>query len=170
VSYLVQADVRKRGADTLLGNIWWILDPLLQMAVYAVFVTIIVSKQLENYPLFIFAAILPWKWFTSTMTDATSSIVGNSDQARSSSKIVPPTAASVAGIVSFVRDDRTIPAHAPLPAPDHAAISCSSPSPPSSSCSPWLRLPDGGRQRLLRDLGNVQTHVLRLIWFLSPGP
>src|ERR1700693_986112 len=29
VRYLVQADVHKRGADPLLGNIWWVLDPLL---------------------------------------------------------------------------------------------------------------------------------------------
>ena len=33
--------MRKRGADTLLGNLWWVLDPLLQMVVYVVFVTII---------------------------------------------------------------------------------------------------------------------------------
>ena len=32
IGYLVQADVRKKGADTLLGNLWWVLDPLLQMA------------------------------------------------------------------------------------------------------------------------------------------
>ena len=50
VSYLVQADIRKRGADTLLGNIWWVLDPLLQMAVYAVFVTIIVTKPIWIVP------------------------------------------------------------------------------------------------------------------------
>ena len=108
VSYLVQADVRKRGADTLLGNIWWVLDPLLQMAVYAIFVTIIVSKQLEDYPLFIFAAILPWKWFTSTMTDATSSIVGKERLIKQIQfpKIVLPTAASVAGDRQLrVRDD-----------------------------------------------------------------
>jgi ABC-type polysaccharide/polyol phosphate export permease len=60
VRYLVQADIRKRGADTLLGNIWWVLDPLLQMVVYVVFVTIIVPRPTPDYPLFIFAAILPW--------------------------------------------------------------------------------------------------------------
>ena len=58
VRYLVQADIRKRGADTLLGNIWWVLDPLLQMVVYVVFVTIIVPRPTPDYPLFIFAAIL----------------------------------------------------------------------------------------------------------------
>ena len=67
VRYLVQADIRKRGADTLLGNIWWVLDPLLQMVVYVVFVTVIVvPRPTPDYPLFIFAAILPWKWFTAT--------------------------------------------------------------------------------------------------------
>ena len=41
--YLVQADLVKKGSDTILGNIWWVLDPLLQMAMYVVFVTIITS-------------------------------------------------------------------------------------------------------------------------------
>src|SRR5689334_5943630 len=31
IGYLVQADLKKKGADTVLGNVWWILDPLLQM-------------------------------------------------------------------------------------------------------------------------------------------
>ena len=50
VRYLVQADMRKRGADTLLGNFWWVLDPLLQMLVYWVFVSIIVQRNLPDYP------------------------------------------------------------------------------------------------------------------------
>ena len=33
IRYLVQSDLKKKGADTLLGNIWWIVDPLLQMVV-----------------------------------------------------------------------------------------------------------------------------------------
>ena len=56
--------MRKRGADTLLGNLWWVLDPLLQMLVYVVFVTSSSrGRSTPDYPLFIFAAILPWKWF-----------------------------------------------------------------------------------------------------------
>ena len=66
--YLVQADLHKNGADTLLGNVWWILDPLLQMAVYVVFVSVILQRGDEDYPLFIFCAILPWKWFSSRST------------------------------------------------------------------------------------------------------
>ena len=76
VSYLVSADIQKRGADTLLGNIWWVLDPLLQMVVYVVFISIVVGSRIEGYPLFIFCAILPWKWFTSSINDGISSVVG----------------------------------------------------------------------------------------------
>src|SRR6266576_3242104 len=103
VRYLVSADIRKRGADTLLGNIWWVLDPLLQMVVYLVFVTIIVQKPQPDYPLFIFSAILPWKWFTATITDSTASIIGKDQLIKQIQfpKIVLPTAATVAGIVSF---------------------------------------------------------------------
>ena len=45
VRYLVAAEMRKRGVDTLLGNFWWILDPLLQMVVYVVLVTLIARGQ-----------------------------------------------------------------------------------------------------------------------------
>ena len=50
VRYLVQADIRKRGADTLLGNIWWVLDPLLQMVVYVVFLSIVVPQRSARLP------------------------------------------------------------------------------------------------------------------------
>ncbi len=65
IGYLARADMKKKGADTLFGNIWWILDPLLQMAVYVILVTVIFQRTSPAYPLFIFAAILPWKWFTT---------------------------------------------------------------------------------------------------------
>ena len=103
VRYLVQADVHKRGADTLLGNIWWVLDPLLQMLVYLVFVEIIAPRNTPDYPLFIFSAILPWKWFSASITDATTSIVSQDQLIKQIQfpKIVLPVAAVTAGIVSF---------------------------------------------------------------------
>ncbi len=103
VRYLVQADVRKRGADTLLGNIWWVLDPLLQMLVYVIFITIIVPRTQPDYPLFIFSVILPWKWFSASVSDATTSIVRQDALIKQIQfpKIVLPIAATTAGIVSF---------------------------------------------------------------------
>ena len=103
VRYLVQADMKKKGADTLLGNVWWVLDPLLQMVVYVVFVAIILQASTPDYPLFILSAILPWKWFTASVNDATSSVVSQERLIKQIQfpKIVLPVAATTAGVVGF---------------------------------------------------------------------
>ena len=173
VRYLVQADIRKRGADTLLGNLWWVLDPLLQMVVYVVFVTIVVPRTTPDYPLFIFSAILPWKWFTATMTDSTSSIVRHEQLIKQIQfpKIVLPTAATTAGIVSFAfgtialgilmlfYPDRISPylLFIPLIAAVQFVFTL--------ACSFLV----AAGNVFFRDLGNVETHAMRLWWFLSPG-
>lgn len=173
VRYLVQADIRKRGADTLLGNIWWVLDPLLQMAVYVVFVTIIVPRPTPDYPLFIFAAILPWKWFTATITASTSSIVGKDQLIKQIQfpKIVLPAAATMAGVVSFAFGliallllmlfyrDRITPYLLLIPV--IAAVQFVF----TLACSFLV----AAGNVFFRDLGNVETHLMRLWWFLSPG-
>jgi homopolymeric O-antigen transport system permease protein len=173
VRYLVQADVRRRGADTLLGNIWWVLDPLLQMVVYVVFLTIVVRRPLPEYPLFIFAAILPWKWFSASITDATTSIVRQGELIKQIQfpKIVLPVAATTAGVVSFgfgvialfllmffYQDRISIYLlYIPLIAVVQFVFTL--------ACS--LLVAAGNV--FFRDLGNVVGHVLRLWWFLSPG-
>ncbi len=74
IGYLVFAVMRKEGAHTLLGNVWWILDPLLQMPLYVLLVGVILRSGTADYPLFVFAAVLPWKWFTSSLTEAAISV------------------------------------------------------------------------------------------------
>ena len=74
------------------------------MAVYIVLVTIIFQRPTPDYPLFIFAAILPWKWFTTTLNDATLSVTGRQSLIRQIQfpKIVLPSAAVIAGTWSFL--------------------------------------------------------------------
>ena len=104
VRYLVQADLKKKGADSLLGNLWWVLDPLLQMLVYVILVVVIFQRDVEAYPLFIFSAILPWKWFTSSIGDAITSVSSQDRLIKQIHfpKLVLPTAAVAAGIANFV--------------------------------------------------------------------
>jgi ABC-type polysaccharide/polyol phosphate export permease len=104
IRYLVGAELKRTHADTVLGQIWWILDPLLQMAVYYVLVEVILHRNVPDYPLFLFAAILPWKWFSTTMNEATLSVTGRQSLIRQLSfpKIVLPTAAVAAETVSFL--------------------------------------------------------------------
>jgi ABC-type polysaccharide/polyol phosphate export permease len=173
IRYLVQADMKKRGSDTFLGNLWWILDPLLQMVVYVVFVTIIARRPAPDYPLFIFAAVLPWKWFSSVVTDATSSVVGKGPLIRQIAfpKIVLPIASATAGVVGFgwgllaligimlFFADRISPMLLWIPVIAVAQYVF------SVAAAIFL----SAANVFFRDLGNVAGHILRLWWFLSPS-
>jgi lipopolysaccharide transport system permease protein len=101
--YLVRAELHKHGADTFLGNVWWILDPLLQMAVYVVLVSVIFKSGKPDYPLFVFSAILPWKWFTTAVNDGITAVTSRERIIKQVKfpKIILPVAATVGGIVNF---------------------------------------------------------------------
>ncbi len=173
VRYLVQAEVRKKGADTFLGNLWWIMDPLLQMGVYVVFVSLILSRSTPDYPLFILSAILPWKWFTSSITDAAGSVVSQEKLIKQIQfpKIVLPVAATSAGVVGFVFGliplggimllyaDRISPflVLIPLIAVVQYVFTLG------------LALLVSAINVFFRDLGNVLRHFMRLWFYLSPG-
>src|ERR1700675_363156 len=103
IGYLVQADVRKKGADTLLGNLWWVIDPLPQMAVYVILVSVIFHRDQPDYPISISAAILPWKWFQTSVYDGISSVTGAGALIRQVQfpKLVLPVASSLAAVVHF---------------------------------------------------------------------
>lgn len=102
--YLVGAELKRTHANTAFGQIWWVLDPLLQMAVYFVLFSVMLNTRIPDYPLFLFAAILPWKWFSTTLNEATLSITGRQTLIRQIQfpKIVLPTSAVMAGTISFV--------------------------------------------------------------------
>jgi lipopolysaccharide transport system permease protein len=173
VRYLVGAEVKKRGANTVLGNIWWVLDPLLLMLVYVVLVAIIARRPVDDYPLFIFAAILPWKWFTAAVTDATGSIVNQHRLIKQIAfpKIVLPIAATTAGVVGFgfgmiplagimlLYLDRLSPLI--LLVPVIAAV--------QYVLTLGVALVVAAGNVFVRDLGNVMRHLLRLWFYLSPG-
>ncbi len=101
--YLVGAELKRTHADTAFGQIWWVLDPLLQMIVYAFVVTVIFQRKTPDYPLFVFAPILAWKWFSATLNEAALSVTGRQQLIRQIQfpKLVLPASAVVAGTVSF---------------------------------------------------------------------
>lgn len=103
IRYLVGADIKRTHVDTVFGQLWWILDPLLQVGVYVVLVTVIFDRDIPDYALFLFAAILPWKWWSTTLNDAAVSVTARQSLIRQIQfpKIVLPTASTVAGTVSF---------------------------------------------------------------------
>lgn len=104
IGHLIAADKRKTGADTLLGNVWWMLDPLLQTPLYVLLFGVILRSGAPDYPLFLFAAILPWKWFTSSLAEATMSVSTRDRLIKQIPfpRIALPVAAVMAGTSQFV--------------------------------------------------------------------
>jgi len=172
--YLVQAELTKTGANTILGNVWWVLDPLLQMVVYVVFVSLILQKTSEDYPLFVFAAILPWKWFSASINDAVLSVVSRERIIKQVHfpKIVLPFAATVGGIVNFAFG--MIPLMALMLLFYRDRISWTLLLIPAVAVvqlvfTLGLSIALSAINVFYRDVGNLARHILRLWFYLSPA-
>jgi ABC-type polysaccharide/polyol phosphate export permease len=169
-----KADLTKKGADTLLGNIWWVLDPLLQMVVYVVFISIVVGSRIEGYPLFIFCAILPWKWFSSSINDGIISVTSQEKIIKQVQfpKIVLPIAAVVSGIANFAFG--LIPLFALLVLFYLSHLSAWILLIPLIAAVQFvftlaLVVVLSAANVFFRDVGNLVRHLLRLWFYLSPA-
>ena len=77
---LVERDLRVRYRQTLLGFIWAVLPPVMLMVVFSLFLgrfTKLGDADLP-YPVFVYVALLPWTFFSSSLASATTSISSNS--------------------------------------------------------------------------------------------
>jgi ABC-type polysaccharide/polyol phosphate export permease len=174
IGYLVQADIRKKGADTLLGNVWWVLDPLLQMAVYVVLVSVILQRKQVDYPIFIFAAILPWKWFQTSVYDGITSVTGAGSLIRQVQfpKLVLPVASSFAAVVNFAFGLIPLTLLIVLLYPDRlkATILLIPLIAVVQFCfNLAMAIGLASLNVFYRDIGNVARHAMRLWFYLSPG-
>jgi ABC-type polysaccharide/polyol phosphate export permease len=174
IRYLAMADLKKKGTDTLFGNVWWVLDPLLQMLVYVVLIEVILQRTTPDYPLFIFAAILPWKWFSTVVNDAITSISSQDRLIKQIQfpKIVLPAAAMLAGVVQFAFG--FIPLAAMLVIFFHHRISPYLLLIPVVAAVQFVftfafGLTVAALNVFFRDIGNLSRHVLRLWFYLGPA-
>lgn len=75
---LVVRDLKVRYKNSLLGVAWSLLNPLFMMLVFTVVFTVMQRSSIENFPVFVLVALLPWQFFSASVTGATGSIVANS--------------------------------------------------------------------------------------------
>ena len=101
---MVRADVKKRGVNTVLGNVWWVLDPLITMLIYVLVMTVIFQRSTPDFPLFLLSAMVPFKWFTATVGSSTSAVTGKQSLITQIlfPKIILPVTLSLSQIVSFL--------------------------------------------------------------------
>lgn len=104
IRFLVSSTIRTEHSQTVLGFLWWILDPLLMMLVYYVLIHIVLRRGGPNYPLFVFSAIIAWRYFTTgvgTSMSLTSSKISLMKRAQFP-KAVLPIAAILSQSVRFL--------------------------------------------------------------------
>lgn len=61
--YLTTSALRTENANTVLGFVWWVLDPLLLAAVYVLLVGVILQRPEPDFPIFVLAGIIAWELF-----------------------------------------------------------------------------------------------------------
>lgn len=74
IASLIQRDLRGRYKGSVLGFAWTFLNPLLQLAVYTVVFSTIMRNGIEDYYIFLFVALIPWIFFSASLTGGASCI------------------------------------------------------------------------------------------------
>lgn len=79
IQSLVNRELKARYRGSVLGFFWSFFNPLLLLVVYSFVFTVVLPGQhpdeLQPYALFLFCGILPWTWFSSSLTEAANSLM-----------------------------------------------------------------------------------------------
>lgn len=79
---LVRRDLKGRYKGSVLGFLWTFLNPLLQLAVYTLVFSIIMKSNIEDYYLYLFVALVPWIFFSTSVTGGASSVWSQQDMVK----------------------------------------------------------------------------------------
>lgn len=71
---LVRRDLNGRYKGSALGFLWTFINPLLQLGVYTMVFSIIMRNGIEDYYLFLFVALIPWIFFSTSLSGGASCI------------------------------------------------------------------------------------------------
>jgi lipopolysaccharide transport system permease protein len=78
IAALTSRDLKARYRGSILGYFWSLANPLLLLGVYTlVFTKFFPRFDMKAYPLFLFAGILPWAFFSTATLESTQSISSN---------------------------------------------------------------------------------------------
>jgi len=73
--YLVKSGLKAEHRNSYLGYFWWLLDPLLSIAVYYFLVVVILQRGGEDYAVFLVIGLIVWRWISSSINTAAKSIL-----------------------------------------------------------------------------------------------
>jgi len=103
--FLAWRDIKIRYKQTALGLAWAVLQPLLTMLIFALFFGRLAKMPSDNvpYPLFAFAALVPWTFFANGLTQSSNSLVGSANLIKKVyfPRLVVPISVVLGGLPDF---------------------------------------------------------------------
>jgi lipopolysaccharide transport system permease protein len=103
--FLAWRDIKVRYKQTVLGASWAILQPFFTMVVFSLFFGRLAGIPSEDlpYPIFSYAALVPWQFFANGLTSSSNSLVASANliQKVYFPRLVIPMAAVGSGILDF---------------------------------------------------------------------
>jgi lipopolysaccharide transport system permease protein len=104
--FLTWRDIKVRYAQAALGATWAILQPLLTMVIFSVIFGNLAELPSDGipYPIFSYAALLPWQLFAGALQRTGTSLVGNANLLTKVyfPRLIIPISAVAAGLVDFI--------------------------------------------------------------------
>jgi lipopolysaccharide transport system permease protein len=104
--FLIWRDVKVRYKQTALGASWAIIQPFFTMVIFSLFFGRLAGVPSDGvpYPIFAFAALVPWTFFANGLTNSSGSLVASQNLIKKIyfPRLAIPTASVLSGIVDFV--------------------------------------------------------------------
>ncbi|HIQ08073.1 MAG TPA: ABC transporter permease, partial [Anaerolineaceae bacterium] len=105
IGFFIWRDIKVRYKQTLLGAAWAIIQPVFTMVVFSLFFGKLAKVPSDNvpYPIFSYAALLPWQLFAKALNDASRSLVGGRNMLTKVyfPRLILPLASLLGGLVDF---------------------------------------------------------------------
>ena len=103
--FLIWRDLKVRYKQTAIGVAWVVLQPLMSMGVFTLFFGRLAKLPSDGlpYPVFYFAALAPWTYFSTSLTTATNVIVENQRVITKVyfPRLILPLSSVMSGLVDF---------------------------------------------------------------------
>lgn len=103
--FLVWRDIKVRYKQTALGASWAVIQPFLTMLVFSIFFGHLAGIPSDGipYPIFSFAALVPWTFFANGLSQSSNSLVGSGTLISKVyfPRLIIPLASVFSGIVDF---------------------------------------------------------------------
>lgn len=104
--FFVWRDLKVRYKQTILGVSWAIIQPFFTMVIFSLFFGKLAQVASDGlpYPIFSYAALVPWTFFANALTNASNVLVSNSNMLKKIyfPRMSMPIATVLAGLVDFI--------------------------------------------------------------------